>query len=205
MAGMPRPHLSTPRLDLVPLGKEHLEDLVALDGDAEVMRYLTGRARTREEVLERMESWLAPELDDAGLGWWAGHERTAPDRFLGWWLLEPRDDLGDGSRKVAELGYRLQRHAWSRGLATEGGRALLLHAFDTLGMDEVVAETMAVNLGSRGVMRRLGMRHLRTEVREWDEPLPGAEEGEVVHGITAREWRSAHEGPAVRKDDRHGQ
>ena len=50
-----RPVLTTARLRLEPLTAEHAEHLVALDGDAEVMRYLTGRARSREEVLEE---WL---------------------------------------------------------------------------------------------------------------------------------------------------
>ena len=34
---------------------------------------------------------------------------------------------------------------------------------------------MAVNAGSRGVMARLGMTHVRTDVEEWEDPLPGAE------------------------------
>ena len=46
---------------------------MALDGDAEVMRYLTGRARARAEVLEE---WLPVMSRDAGtdgsLGYWAG-------------------------------------------------------------------------------------------------------------------------------------
>src|SRR3546814_7295932 len=39
------------------------------------------------------------------------------------------------------------------------------------------------------VMARLGMRHVRSEVRAWEHPVPGAEEGEVVYEITAAEWR----------------
>ena len=52
------------------------------------------------------------------------------------------------------------------------------------------AETMVVNTGSRGVMRRLGMREVRIEVREWEEPLPGAELGEVVAELTRQDWAS---------------
>ena len=32
------------------------------------------------------------------------------------------------------------------------------------------------------------MRHLRTEHRSWDEPLPGADQGEEVYGITCENW-----------------
>ncbi|MGO4245480.1 hypothetical protein AB4028_16250, partial [Janibacter sp. RAF20_2_2] len=55
----------------------------------------------------------------------------------------------------------------------------------------VRAETMVVNAGSRGVMHRLGMREVRIEVREWEEPLPGADLGEVITEITRAQWLAA--------------
>lgn len=57
-------------------------------------------------------------------------------------------------------------------------------------LEVVRAETMVVNAGSRGVMRRLGMREVRIEVREWENPLPGAERGEVISEITRQDWAS---------------
>ena len=47
---------------------------------------------------------------------------------------------------------------------------------------------MAVNAGSRAVMEKLGMRHVRTEVQEWDDPLPGWEQGEVFYEIERSAW-----------------
>lgn len=56
---------------------------------------------------------------------------------------------------------------------------------------------MAVNEPSRRVMTKLGMRHLRIDHRLWEEPLPGAEQGEVVYVITREEWaREAHSRPS---------
>ena len=49
---------------------------------------------------------------------------------------------------------------------------------------------MAVNEGSRGVMRKPGMAHVRTHHPVRDEPLPGAEHGEVVHEITREAWQA---------------
>jgi hypothetical protein len=45
-----QPTLHTARLTLVPLTDEHLELEAGLDSDAEVMRYLTGRALSRAEA-----------------------------------------------------------------------------------------------------------------------------------------------------------
>lgn len=47
---------------------------------------------------------------------------------------------------------------------------------------------MAVNLTSRAVMEKLGMRHVKTDHRAWDDPLPGAEQGEVVDEIDEATW-----------------
>jgi hypothetical protein len=47
---VPQQTLQTERITLVPLADEHLEWEVELDSSREVMRYLTGRASTRDEV-----------------------------------------------------------------------------------------------------------------------------------------------------------
>jgi hypothetical protein len=48
---MPQLTLQTERITLLPLGDEHFEWEVELDSDLAVMRYLSGRASTREEVV----------------------------------------------------------------------------------------------------------------------------------------------------------
>ncbi|WP_436533573.1 GNAT family N-acetyltransferase [Actinoplanes sp. HUAS TT8] len=89
---------------------------------------------------------------------------------------------------IAELGYRLARRYWRQGLAGEASRMLLRHAFDTVGQSRVIAQTMAVNIGSRGVMETIGMRYVRTFHPLWDDPLPGSENGEVEYELTREMW-----------------
>ena len=184
---MPRPCLSTERIDLVPLTTEHLPLLVELDADPEVLRYILGRARTRDEAHDQWAPVCRDRTADAvGLGWWVGFRRD-DGGFLGWWDLSPDAPVTERPTR-AEAGWRLVRRHWGSGLATEGARALLGHGFGTVGLDRVWAETMAVNAASRAVMTRLGMRHVRTDHRRWDDPLPGAEQGEVVYAIDAASW-----------------
>lgn len=176
-----RPTLRSDRIELRPMTPEHLPHLVALDADAEVLRFILGRARTAGEA----EAFWGPKCaetgpDAVGLGWWVGF--GPDDEFLGWWDLSP--DVPVPRRPVrAEAGWRLRREHWGRGLATEGARELLAHGFDTVGLDVVWAETMAVNTASRAVMAKLGMRHVRTHHPRWAAELPGAAEGEVVYEI----------------------
>ncbi len=48
---------------------------------------------------------------------------------------------------------------------------------------------MAVNTGSRRVMEKAGLAHVRTFHVAWDDPLPGSEQGEVEYAITHAGWR----------------
>ncbi|MEV6638219.1 GNAT family N-acetyltransferase, partial [Actinoplanes sp. NPDC051470] len=48
---MPQAILRTDRLLLIPLADRHLELEVRLDADPEVLRYIWGRARSRDEVV----------------------------------------------------------------------------------------------------------------------------------------------------------
>jgi RimJ/RimL family protein N-acetyltransferase len=180
--------LHTDRLTLVPLNDEHLELEIELDSDPEVMRYLTGRGRTREEVITAHRLRLAAAEAVPGLGFWAGF---AGGQFVGWWLLEPPESIAyepvDGQ---AELGYRLARRHWRQGFAREGCRELLRHAFDDLGLHRVFGLTMAVNTASRATMASVGMRYLRAFHVDEDGP-EGIELGGVEYAITHDEWLRA--------------
>lgn len=73
--------------------------------------------------------------------------------FIGWFHLRP----SAYDPRFLELGYRLVRRAWGKGLATEGSSALVDHAFQTLACDVVDACAMPENRASIHVMRKLGM------------------------------------------------
>jgi RimJ/RimL family protein N-acetyltransferase len=204
---MPQPILRTSRLLLVPLADRHLELEVELDSDPEVHRFLDRRALTRHEVVashrRRME--LAAQVD--GLGYWVacvrGPEAAPPapevegdGQFAGVMFLPPahgEDQLDDPT--VCDLGYRFLRRFWRKGLASEASLALLAHAFDTIGQRRVIAQTMAVNSASRGVMEKVGMRYVRTFHAHFDDPLPGTEQGEVEYEMTREMWKRSGNGP----------
>ena len=184
---MPQATLRSPRITLVPLSDEHLEYEVELDSDPEVMRYLgNGKARSRDEIelLHRQRVAVASRVP--GLGFWAGFVNKT---FVGWWILQPpdREDQGPADGQ-AELGYRLLRRYWRLGLASEGARELIRHGFDDLELSRIFAETMTVNTASRATMVAVGMDYVRTFHLGWDDPIPGAEHGEVEYAITRDRW-----------------
>ena len=167
-----RPTLTTERLTLRPLVRGDLDDLVAMNGDPGVMAYI-GPPMSPRQVEAELPRWVRGHGD---FGLWTG---LVGDDFAGVWFLSHDPD----DEHAGEIGWRLPRHAWGQGYAVEGARGLVTHGFETLGLTRLWAETMAVNARSRRVMERLGMHHVRTEVREWDDPIPGWEQGEVVYEL----------------------
>jgi RimJ/RimL family protein N-acetyltransferase len=184
---MPQQTLHTQRLTLLPLADEHLEWEVALDSDPEVMRYLTGRASTREEVEASHARRMAAAQKVDGLGFWIG---LVDDEFVGWWILQPAhgpDQPDDPA--VADLGYRLLQRHWRNGLASEGARELVRYGFDDVGLDRIIAQTMTVNNGARAVMERVGLTYVRTFPTSTTASLEGVEEGEVEYQVKRDEWK----------------
>lgn len=160
----------------------HLYDL---NGDPGVMWFLTGGKPTpREEVRDRIIPFFLGFYQDNGrLGFWAAE--TKPDSaFLGWFHLRPTDG-GD-----VDLGYRLRKAAWNQGYATEGSLALIRMCFTELAVPRVVAHTMAVNLASRRVMEKCGLRFVGNRPSAELPDIPGAGQGEVEYALTREQWQA---------------
>ena len=178
--------LETERLLLRRFTEDDVENLVELDGDPEVMHFITGgRATPREEVQDEiLPAFLDHYERYAGCGFWAAIEKST-GRFLGWFHFRPAEGAPPGE---VELGYRLRRSAWGGGYATEGSRALIDKGFAELGVERVVAFTMVVNVASRRVLEKAGLRFVRVFHQPWPDYIEGEEEGDVEYALRRSEW-----------------
>lgn len=178
--------LETERLVLRRFTAADLDNLVALDGDPAVMRFLTGGRPTPREEIERdfLPAFLRYRDRFEGYGFWAAIEKATGD-FLGWFHFRPAEGRPPDE---PELGYRLHRSAWGKGYGTEGSRALIRKGFTEHGVRRVVAETMAVNTASRRVMEKAGLTLVRTFHQEWPDPIEGTEHGEVEYALDKADW-----------------
>lgn len=192
------PVLATVRLAFRQFTSADVDDLLALDGDPRVMRFLDHQAKSRAQIqAEVLPELLACYDRYPGFGTWAARTRS-DDGFIGWFGLRPVTptaaamvdwpDAPPGPITVASLGYRLRASAWGRGYATEGARALVRWAFTGLGVHQIVATTMTVNTGSRRVLEKAGLSYVRTVHLEWPDPLPGNEHGDVEYRLDRRDW-----------------
>lgn len=184
--------LETDRMVLRRFTAADVENLVDLDSDPAVMRYLNGGKPTLRAVIQNeiLPGYLAYYERFAGYGYWAAIEK-ATGEFLGWFHLRPTEG---SSPDEPELGYRLRRSAWGKGYATEGSLALIRKAFTEPGARRVWATTMTVNIASRRVMEKAGLTLVRTFHLSWPEPIEGTEHGDVEYALTRADWERQQAG-----------
>jgi RimJ/RimL family protein N-acetyltransferase len=135
----------------------------ALNGDAETMRYFP--SPLEEAASDAFVDVIESRFDQHGFGLWA-LEITATGEFVGFTgLNQPIPDGIPGAGGV-EIGWRLARHAWHQGYATEAATAALDLAFTAVGLAEIWSFTAVLNEPSQAVMRRIGL----SEVARFDHP-----------------------------------
>lgn len=164
--GRVRLPFATAHLELRPLAESDLDELAPILADPEVVRYLPGPPRGREQTARTIAHFAAHQ-ERHGFSAWA--LRTREDgRLVGWCGLAELDQTGE-----VELLYCLGRDAWGRGLATEAARACVARAHGELGLPRLLAVVAGENTASRRVLAACGLtqrrlrRHFGLELEEW--------------------------------------
>lgn len=180
---------STPRLRFRPIDAQDIPDLVALDADPEVTRYVSSEPppdanQFHDEILPRWNATFA----DSPFGFFAALDRAHDDAFLGWFHLRPDSEGPD----VLDLGYRLRRAVWGTGLATEGGRALVDWGFSFPHVRRITGHCLEAHGASARVLEKCGMRLVGRFVVP-DSRLPGWDEDRrrgLGYAIERSEWET---------------
>lgn len=179
------------RTDRLLLRHFRFDDAAALEGvfgDAEVMRYGDG-IRSAAWVREWLRGWIERHYDDWGFGMWAVVP-TDGSEVLGYAGISRFADRCDAGE--AEIGYRLARRQWGRGLATEAAGLVRDHALGALGLPRLIALIDPANRASIGVAEKIGLRYER------DVLLPGYSHADRLYALAGsrRTWTAG--GDALR-------
>lgn len=129
---------------------DDLDAFAEMNADADVMRYMPAPL-TRDEAaatLARLRSGIA----ERGWGLWAVE---VEGELAGWTGLNPPPWTAHFTPCV-EVGWRLRRRFWGRGIATAAAREAVRYGFETLQLEEIVSFTVLANERSWRVMERLG-------------------------------------------------
>ena len=150
----------TKRLRLRPVDSDDAENLMTLNGDPEVMKYLGPEYKTLEEtkkvlplVVERNDRY------DGKLGVLAAHEKESGE-FIGWYILRPDKEKADDLQNL-EIGYRLRKKHWGKGYATEGSLMLFDVAKEQYQAKRVYGIAMKANEKSIKVLSKVGLRWVK--------------------------------------------
>ncbi len=159
------------RLSYALMGADDAQLLFELDQDVEVMRYINGgEMTTMQEVYDvfipRMEKYTDKEK-----GWGLWQVRiTKTDTFIGWILVRPMDFFADQTQwQDWELGWRFKREAWGKGYGTEAAKHIMQELMTTQNVKYFSAIAMPGNTASIGIMKKLGMQYIKTDLHK--DPL----------------------------------
>jgi RimJ/RimL family protein N-acetyltransferase len=168
--------LRTERLLLRRWRPEDSEPFAQLNADPQVMEHFPAtltRAQS-DELIERIERSFAAD----GFGAWAV-ELPGSIPLAGFVGLWRQNDERLPFAPAVEIGWRLSRESWGRGIATEAASAAIGFGFGELGLEEIVSFTTVANTRSRAVMERLGMR--RDPAEDFLHPQIAADDPLAAH------------------------
>jgi RimJ/RimL family protein N-acetyltransferase len=149
------PSLETSRLLLRRWRSDDLDAFAAVNAQPEVMRYIhdghtLDRAATAERLADYQRHW-----DEQGFGLYAVEIKETGE-LAGFTGLAVPTFLPEIMPAV-EIGWRLGRAHWGRGLATEAAQAVVAHTRAELGLRRLVSIHVVGNEASARVMVKLGM------------------------------------------------
>ena len=181
--------IGTERLILRKWRESDREAFARMNADPLVMEHFPALLSREESdaLVDRAEA----HLEQHGFGPWAAELRETAE-FIGYvGLVIPQFEAA--FTPCVEIGWRLAREYWGKGLATEGARALVRHGFEVQGLLELVSFTVPANLRSIRVMQKLGMTHDPRD--NFDHPsIP---EGHplrlhLLHRLKREDWMEAN-------------
>ncbi|MDP1604566.1 MAG: GNAT family N-acetyltransferase [Legionella sp.] len=147
--------IETERIILRPFTMNDVDEFAVICADPEVMQFIgTGAPLDKETVQQQMQSWIALyEKQGFGLLALVWKENN---RLLGFCGLMQQEV--DGQTHI-ELGYRLEKAFWGKGIATEAALAMRDYALMELSIPELVSIIQLDNIASKNVAKKVGMTH----------------------------------------------
>ena len=134
---------------------EDVDPFFEMDSDPEVHRYLGTQPITNRDQIVQTIHYVRQQYIDNGVGRWAIVDKST-NLFIGWTGFKLVKDLVNNRTNYYDLGYRLIRRYWGKGIATETAKASLTYGFDKLNLNEIIATVNCENAASNKVIEKLG-------------------------------------------------
>jgi RimJ/RimL family protein N-acetyltransferase len=151
------------RLSFRLMGPEDAQALWELDQDPEVMQFINGGQPNSIESINNVFLPRMQSFSDANKGWglWQVSNKVSKE-YLGWVLVRPMDFFSDKPNFInLELGWRFFKKTWGKGYATEAAIAIKDAVASQTDIQFVSALALEGNIGSIGVMKKIGMDFIK--------------------------------------------
>jgi len=145
------PIFTSERLAFYELTERDAETMYALNSDVEVVQYTGDPPFESISATVKFMSERAEVNRRHGYGRWKIISRETGECF-GWCGLKFHE-----GKNITDLGYRLFRRHWGKGIATEAAKAALEYGFQNLRLEKIVAHARKENLASLNVLKKCGM------------------------------------------------
>lgn len=153
-----KPIITTTRFHLREKLPSDAEDMYLLNADPEVIKY-TGDPPFRDEAeaLAFIKSY--DHFKKNGFGRWVIVDQKT-NEYLGWCGLKRHED------GMIDIGYRIKKEHWGKGIASETAAACLDYGFSVLDMNEIVGRSASENLASIRILEKIGMTFWKKDTCE---------------------------------------
>ncbi len=141
---------------------DDFEQLSSLNTDPQVMEFFPFLPSAKEtgEFIERMQN----QFSKNGFCYFpVDHLET--NKFIGFTGLSEQNFDSDFTPCI-DIGWRINKEYWGKGLATEGAVECLKYAKDYLDLDCIYSMASKINSRSIQVMKKIGM----TYIKEFEHP-----------------------------------
>jgi ribosomal-protein-alanine N-acetyltransferase len=137
-----------------------VEGMYALDSDPEVHKYLGNNPIASMDAALATIQHVRKQYEANGIGRWAIIDK-ASNEFVGWAGLKYEQNLRTNINYY-DIGYRLLRKYWGKGIASEAAKVSLEYGFNQLNINEIFAAAQVDNAASNKILTNIGLKFVET-------------------------------------------
>lgn len=178
------PPYATGRLTLRPFASEDRDHYAAYHSLPEVYQYLYAEAPQGATLADQFETMLNAPFENDGDVLRFAVVRQEAGAVIGEVLLK----MASRAARQGEVGYIFNPAFAGKGYATEAVAAMLGIGFDSIGFHRIFARLDAANLGSVGVVERLGLRREAHLIQ--NDCFNGQWGDEYIYAVLKVEWEA---------------
>jgi ribosomal-protein-alanine N-acetyltransferase len=151
-------HIETERLLIRDLEEYDAKGIFQLDSDPDVHQFLGKNPINTIDEAKQVIDFIRNQYVYNGIGRWAIIDKKTDD-FIGWTGLKYEQGLRvDFS--YYDLGYRLRKKYWGKGIATESAIQSLKYGFEKLDLKEIGAAADVDHLVSNKILKKIGLKFI---------------------------------------------